>query len=44
MELIYCPEDETYRIYCEVCDRFYNNQLNSQTRSRNLRRKNSTNK
>ena len=40
MEAIYCPEDDTYRIYCDICDKFciekyYENHLN------NLRRNNS---
>ena len=35
-EVIYCPEDDEYRVYCDVCDklcieRFYKNQLKSQT-------------
>ena len=41
MERIYNPEDGTYRIYCDICDKFcidryYQNHLN------NLRQKNST--
>ena len=47
MEPIYCPEDETYRIYCEICDklcidRYYQNHLKSQTHLNNLRQKNLT--
>ena len=35
-EVIYCPEDDEYRAYCDVCDklrieRFYKNHLKSQT-------------
>ena len=35
-EVIYCPEDDEYRVYCEVCDklcieRIYKNHLKSQT-------------
>ena len=48
MEHIYCPEDDTYRIYCDICDklcidRYYQNHLQSQTHLNNLRRINSTN-
>ena len=33
-EVIYCPEDDEYRVYCNVCDkinieRFYKNHLKS---------------
>ena len=46
MEHIYCPEDDTYRIYCDICDklcidRYYENHLKSQTHLNNLRRINS---
>ena len=27
-EVIYCPEDDEYRVYCEICDK---NHLKSQT-------------
>ena len=35
-EVIYCADDDEYRVYCEVCDklcikRFYKNHLKSQT-------------
>ena len=45
MEPIYCPEDDTYRIYCSVCDKFcidiyYTNHLKSQSHLNNLRLKN----
>ena len=48
MEHIYCPEDDTYRIYRDICDklcidRYYQNHLKSQTHLNNLRRINSTN-
>ena len=48
MEHIYCPEDDTYRIYCDFCDklcidRYYHNHLKSQTDINNFRRINSTN-
>ena len=47
MEPIYCPEDDTYRIYCDICDklckaRYYRNHIKSQTHINNLRRINST--
>ena len=45
MEPIYCQEDDTYRIYCDICDqlcidRFYQNHLKSQSHLNNLRKKN----
>ena len=45
MEPIYCPEDDTYRIYCEICDllcidKYYRNHLKSQTHLNNIRKKN----
>ena len=48
MEHIYCPEDDTHRIYCPVCDKFciekyYENHSKTQTHLNNLRRINSTN-
>ena len=35
-EAIYCPEDNEYRVYCNICDklcieRYYKNHLKSQT-------------
>ena len=35
-EVIYCADDDEYRVYCDVCDelcieRFYKNHLKSQT-------------
>ena len=40
-EVICCPEDEEYRLYCEICDklrieRFYKNHLKSQTHTINF--------
>ena len=40
-EFIYCPEDDEYRVYCDVCDnlcieRFYKNHLKSQTDVNNI--------
>ena len=34
--VIYCPEDDEYRVYCNVCDklcieRYYKNHLKSQS-------------
>ena len=45
MEPIYYAEDETYRLYCEICDklcidRYYQNHLKSQIHLNNLRQKN----
>ena len=42
-EVIYCPEDNEYRVYCEVCDnlcieRFYKNHLKSKTHINNIRK------
>ena len=41
-DVIYCPEDDEYRVYCSVCDklcirRFYKNHLKSQTHINNIR-------
>ena len=38
---IYCPEDDEYRIYCDICDKlciewFYKNHLKSQTHIINI--------
>ena len=46
MDPIYCPEDDTYRIYCGICDKlcidsYYQNHLKSQTHLNNLRKNNS---
>ena len=43
MEPIFCPEDETFRIYYKICDklcidRYYPNHSKSQTHSNNLRK------
>ena len=42
-EVIYCPEDDEYRVYCDFCDklcieRFYKNHLKSQTHINNIRK------
>ena len=41
-EIIDCPEDDEYRVYCDVCDnlciqRFYKNHLKSRTLINNIR-------
>ena len=51
-EVIYCPEDDEYRVYCNICDllcieRFYKNHLKSGTHTNNFykrQRLNNTNK
>ena len=40
-EVIYCPEDDEYRVYSDVCDklciqRFYKNHLKSKTHLNNI--------
>ena len=47
-EVIYCPEDDEYRVYCDICDKlcieqFYKNHLRSQTHSNNIRKKTNQN-
>ena len=42
-EVIYCPEDDEYRVYCDICDklciqRFYKNHLKSKTHLNNIRK------
>ena len=42
-EVIYCPEDDEYRLYCDVCDklcieRYYKNHLKPQTHINNIRK------
>ena len=41
--VIYCPEDDEYRVYSPICDklcieRFYKNHLKSQTHIKNNRK------
>ena len=43
-EVIYCPEDDEYRVYCDVCDklcieRYYKNHLKSQTHTNIIHKK-----
>ena len=47
-EVIYCLEDDEYRIFCDICDRlcterFYENHLKSQTHTNNFYEKISNN-
>ena len=42
-EVIFCPEDDEYRVYCDICDklciqRFYKNHLKSKTDINNIRK------
>ena len=42
-QVIYCPEDDEYRIYCDICDslciqRLYKNHLKSKTHLNNIRK------
>ena len=41
--VIYCADDDEYRVYCKVCDnlcvqRFYKNHFKSQTHINNIRK------
>ena len=41
--IVYCPEDNEYKVYCDVCDnfcieRFYKNHLKSGTHLNNIRK------
>ena len=43
-EIIYHPEEDEYRVYCEICDKFcieryYKNHLKSQIHKKNVRKK-----
>ena len=48
-EVIYCPEDDEIRVYCNICDklrieRFYKkNHLKSQTHTNNTRKRQQSN-
>ena len=42
--VIYCTDDDEYRVYCEICDnlciqRFYKSHLKSQTHINNIRKR-----
>ena len=48
-EVMYCPEDEKYRVSCDICDklcieRFYKNQLKSGTHINNNQKRQYLNK
>ena len=39
--IVYCPDDDEYKVYCDVCDnfcieRFYKNHLKSKTHINNI--------
>ena len=43
-EVIYSADDEEYRVYCNICDKscvdqFYENHLQSQTHTKNNRKR-----
>ena len=43
-QVIFCPEDNEYRVYCDVSDnlcieRFYKNHLKSKTHIKNIRKR-----
>ena len=43
-EVIYCADNDEYRVYCEICDeicieRFYKNHLKSGTHINNIHKK-----
>ena len=43
-DVIYCPEDDENRVYCNICDklcieRFYKNHLKSQTHTNNTHKR-----
>ena len=43
-EVINCPEDDEYRVFCDICDnlcieRFYENHLKSQSYTNNIYKK-----
>ena len=47
--IVYCPEDNEYKVYCDVCDnfcidRFYKNHLKSKTHINNFRKTEEINK
>ena len=48
-EVIYCSEEDEYRVYCLICDNlciegFYKNLLKSQTHTNNIRKGEQLNK
>ena len=47
-EVIYCPEGDEHRVFCNICDklcikRFFKNHLKSQTHTNNIRKKTNLN-
>ena len=43
-EVVFCPEDDEYRVYCDVSDnlcieRFYKNHPKSQSHTKNIRKR-----
>ena len=47
-EIIYCADDDEYRVSCDICDKlcieqFYTNHLKSQTHTNNIRKKTNQN-
>ena len=45
-QVICCPEDDEYRVYCDICDklcieRFYKNHLKSHTHTNNIHKRKS---
>ena len=43
-QVIYCADDNEYRVYCDVCDnlcieRFFKNHFKSRTHTNNIRKK-----
>ena len=43
-DIIYCPKDDEYRVYYEICvnlcmERFYKNHLKSQTHINNINKR-----
>ena len=43
-EVIYCPEDDEYRIFCNICDKlcveiYYKNHLKSGTHINNIHKR-----
>ena len=48
-EVIYCLEDDEYRVYCDLCnelciERYYKNHLNSKSHTKNIRKREQLNK
>ena len=48
-EVTFCPEDDNYRVYCDICDnlcieQFSKNYLKSQTHTNKFRKREQLNK